>query len=70
MGSMLGNIEVFLPKFDEVYNTIIPAFAGTGLFFGTLRMQLIDKLSFSCPKTGYSAEIEFHGKVSMRSVSD
>ena len=26
-------------------------------------MQLIDKLTFECPKTGYKAEIEFHGKV-------
>ena len=26
-------------------------------------MQLIDKLVFECQKTGYRAEIEFHGKV-------
>ena len=59
---MVGNIEFYLPKFDEVYTTIIPSFAGTGLFIGTLRMQLIDKLVFECKKTGYRAEIEFHGK--------
>lgn len=45
------------------YTTIIPSFAGTGLFIGTLKMQLIDKVVFACEKTGYRAEIEFHGKV-------
>lgn len=29
-------------------------------------MQLIDKLVLECKKTGYKAEIEFHGKVAMR----
>ena len=28
-------------------------------------MQLIDKLVFECPKTGYRADIEFHGKVGL-----
>ena len=41
---------------------MIPAFAGTGLFIGTLRMQLIDKLSLHCAQTGFKADIEFHGK--------
>lgn len=41
---------------------MIPAFAGTGLFIGTLRMQLIDKLQLRCQQTGYRADIEFHGK--------
>ena len=26
-------------------------------------MQLIDKLVLECKKTGYKADIEFHGKV-------
>lgn len=56
-------LYVFLKSFHFQYTTIIPSFAGTGLFFGSLRMQLIDKLVFECQKTGYRAEIEFHGKV-------
>ena len=64
---MVENDQRALPcqqkKDSPQYNTIIPAFAGTGLFFGSLRMQLIDKLVFECPKTGYKADIEFHGKV-------
>lgn len=54
----------FLKSSHFQYTTIIPSFAGTGLFIGSLRMQLIDKLIFECKKTGYRAEIEFHGKVS------
>lgn len=42
---------------------MIPAYAATGLFLGTLRMQLIDKVVFECPSTQYRAEIEFHCKV-------
>ena len=33
-------------------------------------MQLIDKLVLECKKTGYKAEIEFHGKVGVRRVCE
>lgn len=33
-------------------------------------MQLIDKLVFECPKTGYKADIEFHGKVGLVGESE
>ena len=33
-------------------------------------MQLIDKLVLECKKTGYKAEIEFHGKVEVATAID
>ena len=48
---------------NKQYHTMIPAYTATGLFIGTLRMQIIDKVILNCPSTGYKAEIDFHGKV-------
>ncbi|KAK8808476.1 hypothetical protein WA158_008377 [Blastocystis sp. Blastoise] len=59
---MVGECTITLPRLGEVYKTRIPNFSGTGLFVGKLALQLIDDVTLSCEKTGYSADIHFHAK--------
>ncbi len=45
------------------YFLTFPSVYAHSLLIGTLRMEMGDTAHIVCPKTGYSAEIDFHMKV-------
>jgi len=58
----VGEAYVSLNNLGEEYEISIPTYYACGLFLGTLRMELGDKKTIVCKKTGITAEIEFKTK--------
>lgn len=54
---------VFTNKPNEVYTVTMPNMYARGILFGKMLLELGDTAKVSCPKTGYSCEIEFKTKV-------
>jgi hypothetical protein len=58
----VGEAYVNLNNLNEEYEISIPTYYACGLFLGTLRMELGDKKTIVCKKTGITAEIDFKTK--------
>lgn len=57
-----GFVELDLFKNGDHYFFTFPSFAATGLFIGSLRMQLCEKSTVRCKNTPYSADFEWYVK--------
>jgi hypothetical protein len=61
---MEGQMQMYFTNRDaEEYTLTLPTAYARGVFFGTLIMEMGDKVTVECKRTGMLAEIEFRTKV-------
>ena len=58
-----GDVSLMLHNFDEVYTVNFPTVLARGLIWSTQCLEVYDRMTITCEKSGYRADLNFPTKV-------